>query len=342
MAIWSLVACIFLVLLDSCSSIQHSQSEFPIIKSIIESPIAGFGGGELAEYVLIPDGSAVYNYYGEKISVEKGEKSKSFLKNGLLQLGNSLRISPNGQYLSGFQTRYGQELSREYFIFNIPNQTSTSYQIGNGYPAISWSPNSSRFLVNDYATLVSVPDMQTTTSWNTEVDFKKTKNTYGDGLFLWDADQNIPVASISGCGLYCLIDKGNKNNETIGWTLIPITEILNKSGHKLFEPVIDVPSPNAVVDISFDPSGRYILFVVWEQLTMPDKDLNPLSKNVTDSILLLVDWRTKKSTELLRLSNIDKQRFVVQPDSIRWSSDGSTILIPREDAEALVLKLKYP
>lgn len=86
-----------------------------------------------------------------------------------------------------------------------------------------------------------------------------------------------------------------------------------------------------------------MLFAIWEhdgEYVSGKYD----TSTVTDTVLVLVDWRTKKSTELFRLSSIDSSNIAVGRGSsaLQWSSDGSTIFIARNYAPAIVLKIKYP
>ena len=119
--------------------------------------------------------------------------------------------------------------------------------------------------------------------------------------------------------------------------------VTNRQENTNIEIFFGLSLPDAVVDWSFDPSGQYVVFAIWNQSAMPLEFDQTISKNVLDSTLVLVDWRTKQSIELLKLSKVDPQNYIIQwGGSLRWSSDGSTLLVPREGAEALVLKLKYP
>jgi hypothetical protein len=325
----------------SCYRDPFPSSRFPTISDIVISPITGFGGGELCDYVLLPDGKAIINYYGEKINIRTGNISRPFDGNGIFVPGNALHMSLDGKYLSGVKTYYDPDLNRIDYIFDLSTQKITQYWMNGGIPAISWAPDHSRFLVSDYKTLVSVPDMKQITDWDKSVEFSNITNTSGDGMFLWDKKQNIPVAAIRGCGIYCQLYAEFTDKDRIEWGLISINDLTNSQDFSLRETITSIQLPNAVVDWTFDPSGRYVLLSVWEQSKMSTDDDQPLSVNVTDSVLLLMDWKTKQSVELARLSKIDKFHLVAQPATIRWSSDGSTILWPREGAGALVLGIQY-
>ena len=107
-----------------------------------------------------------------------------------------------------------------------------------------------------------------------------------------------------------------------------------------FESLTSVALPNRVVSWVMDPTGRYVLLVVWERTAVPTGEREFSTDYVTDSVLLLIDWRTKTSREWLRLSDSDTSRIVAR--DVAWSADGSTVLVPRQDAPPLVLKVKYP
>ena len=91
-----------------------------------------------------------------------------------------------------------------------------------GLAPISWAPDSSHILMGDFKTIISVPDMQINTAWGHTVNFREIDSIAGDQNILWDRDQNIPIAIISGCGLNCLIGKSDNATQKVDWGLIPI------------------------------------------------------------------------------------------------------------------------
>lgn len=107
-------------------------------------------------------------------------------------------------------------------------------------------------------------------------------------------------------------------------------------------PILEIEPPQEVVSYIFDPTGRYVLFAVWEhngEYISRKYDTN----TVTDTVLILVDWRTKKARNFSPFTNDSKNTAVGRGSfALQWSADGSTIFIARNYVPAIILKLKYP
>ena len=139
---------------------------WPQVERYFSSGI-GWDIHRLREYALLPDGSAVYDIYQTQIDLVSGTKARPLAGNGIPSLTSVIYLSPDGRYLSGIVRqvdRTSGEPILEDVLVDLQAKTFRQYTVGGGIPAISWSPHSSRFLVSDNRTLVSVPGLQATTA----------------------------------------------------------------------------------------------------------------------------------------------------------------------------------
>lgn len=304
-----------------------ANQSFPKVKNSYVMPSEQYGA-------LSSDGIYLYTSTHKKINLQNGSESfiEFITKSNLLPAFAILDLSPNGNYLTA------QRGSLENYDRYLLDLQAESYQKESNM-CISWSGNSKRCLEFFNFHLVEMPENKIVEGWSKNEDFRDVDNISGDYIFLWDTNKNIPIAEIYPCDTesketftYCLVslayDRGRFNLE-------------NKSGNLTAISIFEVPNSMEVVSYIFDPTGQYILFAVWEhngEYIYGDYDTD----TVSDTALILVDWRNKKSQEIFRLSNITLENVAVSrgSSSIQWSSDGSTILISRNNAPAIVLKLK--
>jgi len=315
-------------------NLQH----FPSIESAFIVPVNsdGFIAPVEEDGVLAPDGSYIYTSFHSRVNLSNGLISSNELAYQLdLEIARSfLSLSPNGHYLTG---ETGGDESHRYLL----DMKEKSYQ-EESHLCQSWSRDSTRCLEVFHSSLVDMPSNKVIEEWSRNEDFTKIRNVSGSYVFLWDMDRHIPIAEVYPClnkkgeetNVYCLV---SLSYDEIGFSKYKDRE------HSTIVPILEVQPPREVVSWIFDPKGKYVLFAVWEHAGEYVSGYNDLD-TITDSILILVNWRTKQSEEIFRISDIDNTHVAVGRGSsaLQWSSDGSTIFISRSYAPAVVLKIKYP
>jgi hypothetical protein len=171
----------------------------------------------------------------------------------------------------------------------------------------------------------------------------KSLTTAGNDFFLWDKNSNSPVAS------QLLRHTNNDTGETIaqvGYLLLypgNYGEIDEDFSTEVI--VYESKPPDNIIDLIFDPSGEYLVLTKWEcdpddtQQCTTDPDVY-YTDSIMDTVILLINWRTGEEHELFRLSDIVSDHLIGSYTT--WSMDGSTLLLWRQDAPPVVLKIKYP
>jgi hypothetical protein len=284
--------------------------------------------------ILAPDGNSMYTDLVSSMDVRTGAWSSIEIADaplGLTLASSFLDISPSGRYLTASTD---SSFGLSHYLVDVEKK---NYQEGS-YLCESWSGDSTRCVDSIDSQLIEMPANKAVEEWSRSVDFRKLSNVSGDYSFLWDMDQNIPAAQIYPCNeqrtSYCLVSLSLSDN---------VFRKYKDSQQPIALPILELAPSQEVSSYIFDPTGRYVLFAVWEnkgEYVKGDYD----SSTVTDTALVLVDWRTKENKEIFRISTIDPAHVVVSRGSsaLQWSSNGSTILISRFDASDVVLKLKYP
>lgn len=311
---------------------------FPSVQASFIVPVIREYGVHTPDGVLAPDGNSIWIGLVSSIDVRTGAWSSIKIVDAPLGLTLAhifLDISPNGRYLTASA---GSSFGFSNYLVDVEQK---NYQEGI-YLCESWSGDSTRCLEAIFSRLVEMPANQVVEDWSRTVDFRKSSEVSGDYIFLWDRKQRIPVAEIYPCPsenddqatAYCLVSLSAGDNVFRKYTSSQPPVIL---------PIFEIALSQKVASYTFDPTGKYVLFAVWEnkgEYTSGDYD----TSTVVDTVLVLVDWRTKKSREIFRISEIDPEHVVVSrgASALEWSSDGSTILVYRNYAPAIVLKLKYP
>lgn len=304
---------------------------FPSVQASFIMPVKEYG-------ILAPDGNSIYTDLVSFMDIHTGTWSNIEIADappGLTLANSFLDISPGGRYLTAStDSSFG---SSNYLV----DVEKKNYQEGS-YLCESWSGDSRRCVEAIHSQLIEMPANQVVEDWSRTVDFRELSEVSGDYIFLWDRNQRIPVAEIYPCPnensdrttAYCLVSLSAGDNVFRKYTFSQPPVIL---------PIFEIAPPQEVVSYTFEPTGKYVLFAVWEnkgEYISGDYD----ASTVVDTALVLVDWRTKKSREIFRILEIDSEHVAVSrgASALQWSSDGSTILVYRNYAPAIVLKLKYP
>jgi hypothetical protein len=272
---------------------------------------------------ISPDGKVIYSRDGYQANLETGEIQSVYPVSF-----DDFVMSPNGHYISGISNSLVRPL------YDTVKKDFTSDKSSYG-PITDFSPDSTRasFL---QAKVWTIPEGNPVSNWPLEVDFRQSKHTGGSANFLWDTDLNVPTAKVNPCGTDC-------NNPTLGGDILlsSLAKDLKVAFGQYSKKIYHIPSPNKLAGSAFSPDGQYVLLVIWERTAVPQEDRGLSPDFVTDSVLALVNWRTGTGKEIFRLSTIDTEHIVAW-DRILWSANGEIIIVPRYEAEPLVIKLDYP
>lgn len=311
-----------------------------VVGEVSVSPVTRFGG---TSYVFTKDGTGIYTEALSVIDVSSGEESYPIREMEFPGFSSLLRMSPDYRYLSGFfAIKDPKTLDAVYQTYIIDFVEKTS-QIVPFDKILSWSPDSSRFLTYSSTKkgldLVEVRDLSVIAKWPAGPDFRKAEkvSSTSDGDYLWDAAQNIPLASLAT--RHPAADQASGNEKTeFGLEAI----VAGPGTSKIFEPLLSPKETETILASTLDPSGKYVLYALWERSAVPQKD-EAFSKYVSDSVLILVDIRTKQRAEFFRLSTFDPENVILDDVySIQWSQEGKTILVPRKNVGALLIKVENP
>ena len=318
------------------------RPSFPRVRSVRETGVS-LGEFPLRVYALAPDGQAMYDASLRLRDWDTGNVLSNPLEDMPTALNISMVLSPDGQYMAGWTEiwrRPTNEVEDRRSIVDMDNRSVWEYideerDMGFG----SWSPDSSRIMLMDEVTLLTYPEVTILTGWPHDVDFRDVSNVAGDHNYLWDVERNIPIARTY------IQEEQNEQGELITRQFgIQSLHDPNASGDPLFVPYYDLGTASVAVEATFDPTGRYVLAAVLE-FSEPLAIGDHFFENPIDTALVLIDWRTGEHVEFFRLSSLDQQNAIVSHrglDALQWSADGSTIVVPREDAPALLLEVEYP
>lgn len=317
-----------LLMLASCS-VFGSGSSLPTVERVFVSTVTF---GPIDRFALSPDGKRVINEAFTEIDLNTGEQSQRFMDTAGLETygstGGFMGWSVDGRYLAATQMVLAPDstiLDRPVVIIDTQTNTARYYKGAfNGWSAV----NSARFLTNNWTP--TNLDGSEVRDW-ISADFR-TVAVKGNEQFLWDVNQNLPIAIVS------------LNYYVPGIKIdTKVIDILSFSETTLRFPIYTEKLLEQTVSAVFDHSGRYVLLTIWERSEIPPEGNDEIfGRFVVDTALVVVDWRKGEYRELFRLSSIGDGNVVALPNKTAWSADGSTIFVARKDAPAVVLKVKYP
>jgi len=324
---WNIFIILFLLVLSSCSI--FGKSGFPKVESVFVSSVTL---GPIDEFALSPDGSKIIDEAFTETELSTGKQTQRFMDTLGLKIygstGGFMGWSVDGRYLAATQ----MVLAPDSTIVDTPvviidTQTNTArYYKGsfNGWSAV----NSERFLTNNWTP--TNLDGTEIYDW-TSPDFRIVE-VRGNEEFLWDVNQNLPIAIVS---LNYAVPGIEVDTSTI--------EILSFGKETIRLPIYTERPLQQTISAIFDPTGRYALLTIWERSEIPPEGNDEIfGKFVVDTVLMVVDWRKGEHRELFRLSSIGDGKVIALPAKTAWSADGSTIFVARKDAPGVVLKVKYP
>lgn len=345
----SLSLCVSLLLTALLIACALPQSEppagrFPTVSHVMISPITLDEIG--SDFALAPDGNSVlllglFQY--ELSTGEEDDSLKHYQGEYVISEGGNFGWSPDGRYIAvtTMELDYQKKDVGDRPVYLLDTQAQTVRRLAGVSSLEQWSPvNSDRlFAESSEGPLWDVSSNTGIASWG-PVDIRSATELAGNGRYLWDAELNVPIG-----WAYSKSIQDSSGQET-GQIEVGISSVFAPydESKAIWIPVLSLPSTQRHDSPIFDPTGRYLLLTLVEPLldgsaTAPTPDLNTENQNITDSVLLLVDWRTQEQTELFRLSLVDPAQVVIE--EIAWSADGSTIVISRKDASAVVLKITY-
>jgi len=341
------------VFLNSCKP-QFPSVEKAYVIPQTDTTYRFFGVSSLA---LSPDGQSLTIEDLTQVQLETGSGSHpfdnyKFPSPEIILHSGPLRWSPDGRYLAATYAnddRVHPDANR-YPIYIYDTQTQTVFmanELASGFQ--HWSPfNTGNYFAGNLSTgnwgVFSITNTKVILQ-DKSIDFREEKELKATGNYLWSKELDIPVAILS---ILPIIDENGNRTEAHQTAIISFS---NQSNYKTPDYYVLVPTAptNNLIDSTFDPTGTYILTLQYEcyndiQIQCPEDNFFPVidPKNVSDSILTITNWRTGEQKELYRLSQIDAQHFIAAQWSLAWSSDGSTIVVGREDSTPVVLKLSYP
>jgi hypothetical protein len=205
--------------------------------------------------------------------------------------------------------------------------------------AYSIDPDSFSWQVFDITTNAKIPIV------NASIRYDKMSVKASED-YLWSSKTNLPVAYLN------LINPINFSGE-IAPQVVGIYPIYGDDGGYLaeylsgYKPIYQSDPPDNIVGAQFSPDGNFILASKWicdpsdpRQCSRYDlgNDDQQYDGSVTDTALILINWRTGEVKELIRLSQVDPSNVIGL--STEWSADGSTILVWRKEASPVVIKFK--
>ncbi len=301
------------------------------------------------DYVLSYDGKSIWLPSIEKVELASGKLDHSFIDSvgpnyqgntSIQPIGGFFDWSVDGHYLA--TTNQDVDMQKDIihrFVYITDTQTKTIKKLEGVTSFRQWSP------VNDQRLLVGAT--QGRNLWDVSkniglplrdiIDFRQSKSILGNREYLWDGELNTPIAK-----LISQADATSSGQRVLGISSfrVPSTPDPNPDPDAIFKSVITLRDAQRWGAPIFDPTGQYILMTIAEPDFSSATHIADSDTEITDTVLLLINWRTKEKTELFRLSSFDPKHVVV--NDIAWSGDGSTILILRKDASPIVLKIKYP
>lgn len=329
------------VLLSSC---QFSNNKFPTIVETFVSPASlsdsrpnyGF------DYVLSYDGKSIWLSSLEQIDLASGKINNTFIddvyKNyqgdhGIQSLRGFFGWSVDGRYL--VTTSQDVDIQNDIihpFVYLTDTQDKTVTKMNDLESFSQWSPvnNEIMFASSQQAHVWNRVNSSPIPQWQAK-DFMQSSELVGNRNWLWDKEINLPIAYIDFKQV-----TGNAT-ENVGQYEFGISSYDPPNKYTYWKPVLSL---NAWGRAIFDPTGQYILISYGEPASTSNIQEQSNEVEIKDTVLLLINWKTQETKELLRLSSLDSQH--VTATDIAWSGDGSTILVLRKDTLPLVLKIEYP
>jgi len=323
---WNIFIILVLLVVPSCS-IFGAKSDFPKVERAFVSSVTL---GPIDKFALFPDGSKVTNEAFTETELSTGKQTQRFMDTIGLEIygstGGLMGWSVDGRYLAATQMVLAPDstiIDKPVVIIDTKTNTARYYKgVFNGWSAV----NSERFLTNNWTP--TNLDSSEIHDWASP-DFR-TIEVKGNEQFLWDINQNLPIAIVS------------LNYAAAGIEVnTSIIEILSFGERTIRLPIYTEKPLQQTVSAIFDPTGQYALLTVWERSEIPPEGNDEIfGKFVVDTVLIVVDWRKGEYRELFRLSSLGDGHAIALPHKTAWSADGSTIFVARKDAPAVVLKVK--
>jgi len=329
-------------------------------------PPDGFVLSPDGKYATYPDAGFIELATGEETFPLSDYKKLNFKSEGGLELEAKKAWSPDGHYFAVYTSLYESEqagIRNILYIYNNEDQTVKKLP-DTIYNFFSWSPfNTGHFMAYFHDTpedRLGIFDTEGVliSSLDGEVDFRNDTELRGDDKYLWSKTPDRPVAIIQTFSSspiptispnFILTPPVEHAGVITGNVYIDsyaewYTYYRKEPKYRI--PIVENISINGNVGYIFDPTGKYLLLV---QLQCADTNFTHCTEdypivnvsNVTDTVLTLLDWRTGEKQEIFRLSEIGDEH-VVGFAPLAWSADGSTIIVGRYNATAVVLKIKYP
>lgn len=335
------------------------KPQFPSVEKayVVPQTDTGYSFFGVSGLALSPDGQVLVLEDLTQVQLETGSGSRpfdnyKFPSSEIILHSGPVRWSPDGQYLAAtyFNDDRIHPDANHYPIYIYDTQTQTiamANELASGFQ--HWSPfGTGNYMASDIKTgdwaIFNITGSKII-ALDKSIDFREEKELRATGNYLWSKELDIPVAILSI--LPTIDENGNKTEKR----QIAVISFSNQSNYKTPDYYALVPTAptNNLIDSIFDPTGTFILTLQYEcyndiKIRCPEDSFFPVidQSNVSDSILTITNWRTGEQKELYRLSQIDAQHVVAAQWGLAWSSDGSTIIIGREDSTPVVLKLGYP
>jgi hypothetical protein len=334
---------ILLMLAFSLSGCQFSNNKFPTIVETFVSPASlpepykyyGF------DYVLSYDGKSIWLSSIEEFNLASGKIDSAFIddvrqnykgNHGIQSLRSSFAWSVDGRYLA--TTSQDVDTQNDIihpFVYLTDTQDKTVTKIDGLESFSQWSPinNEIMFASSQQAHVWNRANSSPIPQWQAK-DFMQSSELVGNRDWLWDKELNLPIAYID---FKQVTENAAENVERYEFG---ISSYDPPNKYTYWKSVLSLKTWGRAI---FDPTGQYILISYSE----PGDASNIQQSNeveIKDTVLLLINWKTQETKELLRLSSFDPQH--VTATDIAWSGDGGTILVLRKGTTPLVLKIEYP
>ena len=320
---------------------EEKRFQWPRIREVFVAPQVRLEYGRVDAYSLSPDGGrlidALFYEYDLRTGMLLGRRFGEVqgLKYGWGGGGGYMGWSVDGRYFAATQIVYDEQgMVEDKPVVVIDTQTHTArYYPG---PFRGWSGvNSDRLLIG-----ASLLDRQTGRFLDLpepSPDFQQGE-VRGYGSLLWNVEQNVPVGVVTADPPY-IGAEAEKARVQQRWLYIE-----NWATREVRVPLYQEGRLERVVGWDFDPTGQFVLLMVWERSQLPEDRDEISGQYVVDTKLVVVDWRTEEQQELYRLSDVGDGQVVGigWMSTWHWSADGSTIIIPRKDGSVVVLKVDYP
>jgi hypothetical protein len=336
---------ILIILAVSLSSCQFSNNKFPTVVETFVSPASlpepykyyGF------DYILSYDGKSIWLSSIEKFDLTSGKIDSTFIddvrqnyqgNSGIQSTRNSFGWSVDERYLA--TTSHDVDIQNDVihpFVYIIDTQEKTVTKIDDLESFSQWSPINDEimFASSHQAHVWNRVNSSPIPQWQAK-DFKQSSELVGNRDWLWDKEINLPIAYIDF--------KQETENAATGRFELGISSYDPPNKYTYWKSVLFLESNKKWGRAIFDPTGQYILISYGEPADTLNTQEQGNDIEIKDTVLLLINWETQETKELLRLSSLDPQNVIAT--DIAWSGDGSTILVLRKETSPLVLKIEYP